>query len=898
MLMRLHEDVATQKVLLVGHSQGTFYTNEIYNYLIENGIPESAVSIYNIATPANYVEGNGKYLTSANDNLINKVREWAAGLNANQPLEANTLIPLSSKKGSLWSGHSFREEYLAGASVKIVSDINKAIKSLKSRDNVINHGGCFNVPKKNISYRLQQGSFAFLDGSADTFMRSGKAVKKSAVAVTKNIAKGIAGVSNAVDELFAVTIKNPTPSRQPLTLGNQGASAVKSIPEPTPEEVVEEFAPAPVREAAYIPPAPTLEPVVEESAPTPPPAPVIEEIVVEGITIEEVIIDPITELDELVHNYDFLSEVTYSGGGGGGSSAPTDTTAPSAPDITTPADFSSAFSTTTISFAGTAEADSTVNLAYTSVDESTTADGDGNWSFGSLLFGQGTTTVSVTATDSSSNTSSATIADVGVDTAPDAPVITTPTADQSFATTTITFSGTATSSITVLNNFDSSTTTSDGGGNWSFTFSGFSAGTTTVGFSVIDSYELSSATTSVTVSVDNTAPTLNTFSVLECDYSLNSSSCVAGGSPINLSWTSTSTDVSYYSIIQDSSVVSTTTDTTATLALSDATYSIQVAVYDEAGNGATSTAQSVEIDSMPVVINEIAWAGTRSNADDEWIELYNRRSDTVDLSNVALVASDGTPYMTLSGTVAANSYYLIERDSSDTTSVSEDTTSAFGDMSDSGEVLTLAHVIGTTATTTLDATPALADCGGGWCGGGASTTPVSMERINTSVSGTTASNWNSNNTFTINGTDSGTNDIHGTPKSQNSVSTLEIGYYCQNDTTTYLAGGYYTPATGVCMYESSSFPSGLKKYGGVYKGTIASSTLVVDSFIRTNDTWPVGGDDLDLSLPVQGDQYFTAITDASVNSYITSFRNYLMSGSEAPPTMNYGIIYWYYGTAP
>src|SRR3989344_5697425 len=39
-LMQIQPQVTTRKILLVGHSQGTFYTNSIYRYLLESGVPE------------------------------------------------------------------------------------------------------------------------------------------------------------------------------------------------------------------------------------------------------------------------------------------------------------------------------------------------------------------------------------------------------------------------------------------------------------------------------------------------------------------------------------------------------------------------------------------------------------------------------------------------------------------------------------------------------------------------------------------------------------------------------------------------------------------------------------------------------------------------------------------
>jgi hypothetical protein len=75
----LHSKVKTQKILLVGHSQGTWYTNAAYQYLINNGVSRESIAIYNVATPTDNVAGvkniNQKdYLTSNNDQVIKKVK--------------------------------------------------------------------------------------------------------------------------------------------------------------------------------------------------------------------------------------------------------------------------------------------------------------------------------------------------------------------------------------------------------------------------------------------------------------------------------------------------------------------------------------------------------------------------------------------------------------------------------------------------------------------------------------------------------------------------------------------------------------------------------------------------------------------------------------------------------
>lgn len=62
-----------------------------------------------------------------------------------------------------------------------------------------------------------------------------------------------------------------------------------------------------------------------------------------------------------------------------------------------------------------------------------------------------------------------------------------------------------------------------------------------------------------------------------------------------------------------------------------------------------------------VSVTEIAWMGTGVSANDEWIELHNDGSASVSLSGWTLNAADGTPAITLSGSVPAGAYVLLER---------------------------------------------------------------------------------------------------------------------------------------------------------------------------------------------------------------------------------------------
>src|SRR3989338_1228377 len=53
-LLQIYPEVTTRKLVLVGHSQGSFYSNSIYDYLLSYGEPKASVGVYNVASPASY----------------------------------------------------------------------------------------------------------------------------------------------------------------------------------------------------------------------------------------------------------------------------------------------------------------------------------------------------------------------------------------------------------------------------------------------------------------------------------------------------------------------------------------------------------------------------------------------------------------------------------------------------------------------------------------------------------------------------------------------------------------------------------------------------------------------------------------------------------------------------
>ena len=168
-----------------------------------------------------------------------------------------------------------------------------------------------------------------------------------------------------------------------------------------------------------------------------------------------------------------------------------------------------------------------------------------------------------------------------------------------------------------------------------------------------------------------------------------------------------------------------------------------------------------------VVINEIMWMGSVGDSDDEWMELRNMTSFPVDLTDWTIDgAKSGLPgTLDLSGTIAANGYFLISRKASGASailnSITPDMVVSGLSFVDGGEVLTLKNQY----DQTIDVTPT-----GGWVFGIDGATRHSMERGAVLGDGTVAGSWHSCTDLVCN--DNTYWDVHngknfGTPKALN-----------------------------------------------------------------------------------------------------------------------------------
>ncbi len=306
-------------------------------------------------------------------------------------------------------------------------------------------------------------------------------------------------------------------------------------------------------------------------------------------------------------------------------------------------------------------------------------------------------------------------------------------------------------------------------------YAGFGGGAAPSDAAPTENATNTSSSTSVELFIDSEAPLAPTLSVAECANSLAavSGACLVATTTLNLNWASAATDLNYFELSYGSPAATTTLTSAATstvLSLIDNTsYTFFLRARDQSGNWSEATTTAAEISTIPVIINEVAWMGTASSTEDEWIELYNRTNHAVNFNNNnwVLRVSDNRPYIPLSKTIPAKGYYLLERADDRTISdLSADL--VYGNdgadwaLNNTGtEILILSH-----SSTTIDRTPSSS-----WPGGTTASFRT-MERYNPDILGEEISNWGTNITIIRNNKDGANNPINGTPKARNSANYL------------------------------------------------------------------------------------------------------------------------------
>ena len=175
---------------------------------------------------------------------------------------------------------------------------------------------------------------------------------------------------------------------------------------------------------------------------------------------------------------------------------------------------------------------------------------------------------------------------------------------------------------------------------------------------------------------------------------------------------------------------------------------------------------TVSANNSGVVINEIAWMGTKNSYSDEWIELFNPNASSVSLDGWRIQTSDNKLDISLSGEIRANSYFLLERTDNNTLPSIKADQIYKGSLSNNGQKLFL---IDNSSKNIIDEV----DCSLGWFAGD-NETKKTMERINPLLPGSNPDNWQTSQN--IEGTPNKINSLKKEPKKQETIKTISSNY--------------------------------------------------------------------------------------------------------------------------
>jgi hypothetical protein len=159
------QKIQTQKVLLVGHSEGNFYVNGAYHALADQsgGVPAHSLAVFAIATPADTVAGvaQGKenqnnYITSDTDVVVNTFTKRFMKV-----LPPTTHIALHS--GDDIFGHSLSDVYLRYKSDLIVSKLQALLAHLQSNTTQNSRKQCIASPTLTAWDTTQKIAYAITD---------------------------------------------------------------------------------------------------------------------------------------------------------------------------------------------------------------------------------------------------------------------------------------------------------------------------------------------------------------------------------------------------------------------------------------------------------------------------------------------------------------------------------------------------------------------------------------------------------------------------------------------------------------------------------------------------------------------------------------------------------------
>ncbi len=191
MLNSASRKITTQKILLVGHSQGNFYANSFYNEVVDK-ISEKSIGVYGVATPSMKVAGGGNYITSSKDKVINFLRVK----NILNILPANADINFTDAS----NGHSFADVYLKNAGKRIASEIKSSLAKLSSNEIQDKNKACFAYTDPTLGHKILRNVLHVVDPVAFSTLTILKTASASAEYVSDHFANAVILFSSALND--------------------------------------------------------------------------------------------------------------------------------------------------------------------------------------------------------------------------------------------------------------------------------------------------------------------------------------------------------------------------------------------------------------------------------------------------------------------------------------------------------------------------------------------------------------------------------------------------------------------------------------------------------------------------------------------------------------------------
>jgi hypothetical protein len=214
MLRDLSENVKEGKILFVPHSQGNFYANSLYKYIVghKHGLLYTSLTMYNVASPAEVSAFNSAYLLSASDQVIAGL---VGSVGAIRYPNITFGIP-ENHPDQL--GHNFVDTYLALGSDRMMEDIKHQLSILKRDIKKNTQEPCIPAPEKGVFDTIQSVQYGIVDATAF--------VIKTALSVTFKSAAFVASTFISDNEEGAAAHTSPISSSAPHAVATENEKDV------------------------------------------------------------------------------------------------------------------------------------------------------------------------------------------------------------------------------------------------------------------------------------------------------------------------------------------------------------------------------------------------------------------------------------------------------------------------------------------------------------------------------------------------------------------------------------------------------------------------------------------------------------------------------------------------